>query len=262
MRPLTPLLVVALALGLVCEGSAQDTPADNRYRTGDTYLQVETAQADLDARTVTLDVRWGASWRDAENWDAAWIVLKGQPSDGPLVPLRVRSEPAMTDNRSPDGAEAAFDVPDDRVGFFAYRAGRGEGENHWRVQVPWAAANGVDANTVEGGGDIYRAAPDGQTLIFAVWHPGGEGSGGLFMSRRENGGWTEAKNLSPMTNSSGRAYCPTVGPEGEWLYFTSSRTPGVENGQTPVTLEDMQSFYQQPMNGFGNACRVRLDAVR
>jgi Tol biopolymer transport system component len=143
----------------------------------------------------------------------------------------------------------------------------------------------------EGGGDIYRAepdgnggyetpetlgsavnsrfhdttpyiSPDGQTLIFAVWHPEGEGSGDLFVSRRENGGWTEAKNLGPMINSPGRDYCPIVGPEGEWLYFTSSRTPGVKNGQTSVTLDDMRSFYDQPRNGFGNAYRVRLDAVR
>jgi hypothetical protein len=149
MRPLTPLLVVALTLGLVCESSAQDTPADNRYRTGDTYLQVETVQTDLDARTVTLDVRWNASWRDAETWDAAWIVLKGRPSDGPLVPLRVRGEPAMTDNRSPDGAKAAFDVPDDRVGAFVYRAARGEGTNHWRLRVSWAAADGVTAGSIE-----------------------------------------------------------------------------------------------------------------
>ena len=143
----------------------------------------------------------------------------------------------------------------------------------------------------EGGGDIYQAvpngsggyetpetlgsavnskfhdttpyiSPDGQTLIFAVWHPEGEGSGDLFMSRRENGDWTEAKNLGPMINSSGRDYCPIVGPQGEWLYFTSSRTPGVKNGGAKMTLDDMRSFYEQPMNGFGNAYRVRLDAVR
>jgi Tol biopolymer transport system component len=143
----------------------------------------------------------------------------------------------------------------------------------------------------EGGGDIYRAvpdgdggyeapehldsavnskfhdttphiSPDGRTLIFAVWHPEGEGSGDLFISRRENGEWTEAENLGPMINSSGRDYCPIGGPDGEWLYFTSSRTPGVQNGGATVTPDDMRAFYNQPMNGFGNAYRVRLDAVR
>ena len=143
----------------------------------------------------------------------------------------------------------------------------------------------------EGGGDIYRAepdgnggyetpetlgsavnsrfhdttpyiSPDGQTLIFAVWHPEGEGSGDLFISRRENGDWTQAKTLGPMINSSGRDYCPIVGPQGEWLYFTSSRTPGVKNGSSTVTPDDMRSFYEQPRNGFGNAYRVRLDAGR
>jgi Tol biopolymer transport system component len=144
----------------------------------------------------------------------------------------------------------------------------------------------------EGAGDVYRArpdgnggyeapenlgsainsryhdttpyiSPDGQLLIFAVFgNPEGEGSAELYVSRREDGEWTEAKNLGPMINSPGRDYCPIVGPEGEWLYFTSSRTPGVKNGARSVTPDAMRSFYEHTMNGFGNAYRVRLDAVR
>jgi hypothetical protein len=150
-RPKTLVLCFTTCLFLsgLSVGHGQEAPADNRYRTGDTYLQVATVDTDPDARTATLDIRWDASWRDAENWDAAWIVLKGRSPAGPLVPLRVGDAPAVTANQSPDGAEAAFDVPDDRVGFFVHRAARGEGENHWRVQVPWAAADGVDAAAVE-----------------------------------------------------------------------------------------------------------------
>jgi hypothetical protein len=154
MTRLVPVLALVLSVGLVRPGFGQDTPAANRYRTGATYLEVTMVQVDLDARTATLDIRWDASWRDAENWDAAWIVLKGRrerrPSDGPLVPLRVGGTPAVTANRSSDGAEAAFRVPDDRMGFFVHRAARGEGDNRWRVQVAWAAADGVDAAAVEG----------------------------------------------------------------------------------------------------------------
>jgi Tol biopolymer transport system component len=106
-------------------------------------------------------------------------------------------------------------------------------------------------------------SPDGQTLIFAVFgNPEGEGSAELYVSRRENGAWTEAKHLGPVINSPGRDYCPIVGPEGEWLYFTSPRTPGVQpNGKGPVDLDAMRAFYEQPQNGFGNAYRVRLDAL-
>jgi Tol biopolymer transport system component len=105
-------------------------------------------------------------------------------------------------------------------------------------------------------------APDGQTLIFAVFgSPEGEGSAELYVSRRENGAWTEAETLGPAINSPGRDYCPIGGPEGAWLYFTSTRTPGVKNGEAPVTPGTMRSFYQQVHNGFGNAYRVRLDAL-
>ena len=116
------LLLAAFMLGLVSQSHAQSTPAANRYTTGDTYLQVEVADTDLDAQTATLAIRWDASWRDAETWDAAWIVLKGQRADKPLVPLAVRATPTVVANRSSDGADAAFQVTDDRVGFFVRRA--------------------------------------------------------------------------------------------------------------------------------------------
>jgi formylglycine-generating enzyme required for sulfatase activity len=157
MTRLRPMLCVLLLVGglagaLGAEALAQSTPAANRYTTGDTYLQVAVAATELDAQTVTLDVRWDASWRDVENWDAAWIVLKGQRDAGPLAPLQVRAAPTVTATRSSDGAQAAFDVPDDRIGFFVYRAAPGEGANHWRIRVPWttdATVDGVRAFGVE-----------------------------------------------------------------------------------------------------------------
>jgi len=147
MTPLHPMLRALLLVGglmgiLVAEALAQSTPAANRYTTGDRYLQVTVVATDLDAQMATLDVRWDASWRDAETWDAAWIVLKGQRDDGPLTPLQIRAAPTVTANRSSDSAQAAFDVPSDRMGFFVHRAARGEGANHWRIQVPWAADAG------------------------------------------------------------------------------------------------------------------------
>ncbi|NBB74842.1 MAG: SUMF1/EgtB/PvdO family nonheme iron enzyme [Bacteroidetes bacterium] len=148
------LLVAGLMGALVAEALAQSTPAANRYTTGDMYLQVDVVGTDLDAQTTTLAIRWDASWRDAETRDAAWIVLKGQRDDGPLPPLQVRAEPTVMANRSSDGAQAAFDVPGDRVGFFVHRAAPGEGANRWRIRVPWIAdaadrVTGVQAFGVE-----------------------------------------------------------------------------------------------------------------
>ena len=138
-------------LGLVSQSQAQNAPAANRYTTGDAYLQVEVADTDLDAQTATLAIRWDASWRDAETWDAAWIVLKGRPAgdawdDVPLVPLTIQGAPEVVANESSDGADAAFDVPEDRVGFFVHRAAPGEGANRWRIRVPWIA-NAADRMT-------------------------------------------------------------------------------------------------------------------
>jgi hypothetical protein len=149
LRPVL-LAVAALAFGSAGPASGQDAPFENRYRTGDAYLTVETVSADLDAQTATVEVRWDASWRDGETWDAAWVVLKGRRPSGALAPLRLRGDPTVTATRSPDGAAAAVDVPDDRVGFFVYRDSRGQGANHWRLRVPWAAADEADADAIRG----------------------------------------------------------------------------------------------------------------
>ena len=142
------LLSLAL-LGILLGPAHAQSLSANRYTTGATYLHVESVDSDLDRRTTTLNVRWDAFWRDAENWDAAWIVLKGRRADGAHVPLSIRSGPAVVENRSSDGAAPAFGVPDDRVGLFVHRAGPGEGDNRWRIRVPWSLSDGNDEGAVE-----------------------------------------------------------------------------------------------------------------
>lgn len=67
-------------------------------------------------------------------------------------------------------------------------------------------------------------APDGSWMIFAMTdHPNGFGGDDLYLSRREGDGWTDPQNLGAAVNSSDYEYGPSVGPDGEWLYFNSHR---------------------------------------
>ena len=158
MRLCLICLSCALFWMLAPMAHAQDTPAANRYTTGATYLQVDVVATDRDAQTATLDVRWDASWRDDENGDAAWIVLKGRPAtpsdeasrvNAPLVPLAIQGTPEPVANASSDGAKPAFDVPADRAGVFVYRAARGEGDNQWQIRVPWTAEADIDVADIQ-----------------------------------------------------------------------------------------------------------------
>jgi Tol biopolymer transport system component len=64
--------------------------------------------------------------------------------------------------------------------------------------------------------------PDESYLLFtSVDRPGGFGSGDLYISaRREDGNWTEAKNLGNAFNTNGYDFCPIVSPDGKYFFFT------------------------------------------
>jgi ankyrin repeat protein len=67
-------------------------------------------------------------------------------------------------------------------------------------------------------------APDESFLIFASERPGGLGGSDLHVSfRKKNGTWSRALNMGKGINCSGSDYTPVVTPDGQFLFFTSSR---------------------------------------
>jgi formylglycine-generating enzyme required for sulfatase activity len=95
-------------------------------------LQVE---ARLDGEAVTVTLGWTGSWRNAQNWDAAWVFLKARRGDGPWQPLRLT--PGRSSVQAVDaGPPPTVDVPDDGMGAFLYRSAAGStGRNDWAVQL-------------------------------------------------------------------------------------------------------------------------------
>jgi len=67
-------------------------------------------------------------------------------------------------------------------------------------------------------------APDESYLLFtSVDRKQGFGSGDLYVSfRKENGAWTEAKNLGQEFNSRGYDFCPIVSWDGKYFFFTKN----------------------------------------
>lgn len=65
-------------------------------------------------------------------------------------------------------------------------------------------------------------APDESYILFtSVDRPGGFGRGDLYISSRRNDGtWSEAKNLGKDFNTSGYDFCPIVSPDGKYFFFT------------------------------------------
>lgn len=67
-------------------------------------------------------------------------------------------------------------------------------------------------------------APDESYIIFSSFRPGSYGLGDLYISfRKDNGAWTDARNLGPKINSEAKDRFPSVSPDGRYLFFNSNR---------------------------------------
>jgi hypothetical protein len=89
---------------------------------------------------------------------------------------------------------------------------------------PKILSDSINSGTAE-----YNAfiAPDESYLIFTShgWEGGREGRGDLFISfKKGDETWSRAKNLGPKINSKAIDYCPSVSPDGKYLFFSSARS--------------------------------------
>jgi Tol biopolymer transport system component len=68
-------------------------------------------------------------------------------------------------------------------------------------------------------------APDGSYMIFcSIGRPDSHGGSDLYVSfRGEDGSWTGAKNMGSKMNSSRGVCCPSISPDGRYLFFESSK---------------------------------------
>lgn len=105
-------------------------------------------------------------------------------------------------------------------------------------------------NTPRGEYNAY-VAPDESYLIFTSHGWGkGEGRGDLFISFLCNDdSWTKAVNLGTNVNSNAVDMCPTLSPDGKYLFFSSMRKPE-EFVQDPVgSYDELLKNSKDPQNG-------------
>lgn len=126
---------------------------------------------------------------------------------------------------------------DERVIFFTRRNQAPSGmyfEDIWMSTHEgrdWAVASRPPGklNTPQNEGAI-TISPDGKWIMFAGCNwPDGEGSCDLYVSRYENGLWTEPMNLRAPINTRHKETQPSLSYDGQTLYFSSSR-PGGSGG--------------------------------
>lgn len=85
---------------------------------------------------VNFTVTWDNSWRDAGNWDAAWIFVKYRVGGGTWQHAALGNLDA--DHIAPSGATINAPTSDYGKGVFIYRSTEGSGTNNFQnVQLKW-----------------------------------------------------------------------------------------------------------------------------
>lgn len=99
-------------------------------------------------------------------------------------------------------------------------------------------------------------AHDNKTLYFASTRPNGVGKNDIWVSRLENGQWTEAQNLGTPVNTPGNEYYPFMHADGISLYFASDFHPGFGGLDLFISQKSNDGFGSPvnlgyPLNGPG-----------
>ena len=139
--------------------------------------------------------------------------------------------------------------------FTAEREGGRGGEDLWRAR-PAAGGGfaepenlGDSVNTADGEYNAF-VARDESYLIFGRRND-------LFVSfRRADGTWTRAVAMGAGVNSPRMDYCPSASPDGEYLFFTSTRYPGRDYAKLLPVYEALEA--QIPDPGHRRLLRIRL----
>src|SRR6202008_979938 len=98
---------------------------------------------------------------------------------------------------------------------------------------------GAPVNSEFNEGDAV-IAPDQSFLILTInGRPDDRGMGDLYLAEQKDGVWTSPRHLPPELNPPSLEFCPSLSPDGAFLYFTSTRGFGGETPDRPLNYREL-----------------------
>jgi len=103
--------------------------AGNSFANNISIQKVAITDTNKTAKTASIrfNISWDNSWRDAVNWDAAWIFVKFRRPQDSVWRYRHMTVSSTGNMPGTGNATMKFAIPDDRKGAFYYRSGLGSG---------------------------------------------------------------------------------------------------------------------------------------
>ncbi|MEP6675104.1 MAG: SUMF1/EgtB/PvdO family nonheme iron enzyme [Ferruginibacter sp.] len=134
-------------LSLLLFSVLQTIKANNITVSNVVRLSVNTVQH---SSMIRFDVNWENSWRDASNWDAAWIFIKYRVTgaSGAWSHATLNYVDGINDGHTA-ATGSVINTSNDGKGIFIYRNATGSGTNSFtNVQLRWNyGADGISDNT-------------------------------------------------------------------------------------------------------------------
>lgn len=164
----------------------------------------------------------GEHEHDPRDYDI-WVVERdraGAWSQPRLVPEPVSTaQPEYHPSLAASGA--LYFASFDRAG----GAGRSDLYVAWPAGSGWSsvASLGDRVNSAGSEPDVYVDPAERFLIVTSTDRPGGLGHDDLYISLREEGGWSPLVHLGKPINSDAFEYGASVSPDGKWLWFTSHR---------------------------------------
>ncbi|HLP05423.1 MAG TPA: SUMF1/EgtB/PvdO family nonheme iron enzyme [Paludibacter sp.] len=230
LHPLRGLGGLVVGLLLLSAGSAM---ANNIQ-----VSNISVAQRNSTAKYVIVqfDLSWSNSFRNAENWDAAWVFLKYRKSGDANLGYFHGTVGASASHVMPTGF--TFTQPTDNKGLFVYRSAAGTGDvSLTGVKVRWDyGTDGLDSVNVV----------DFQVLAMEmVYVPQGAfyvGSGGVESGSLTDGSWSSGNSI-PYQVTSENAILVGSGT-GKLFCTNNSGNMAIATGTLPAAFpKGYSAFY-------------------
>ncbi|HEY3742248.1 MAG TPA: hypothetical protein VGL53_20500 [Bryobacteraceae bacterium] len=120
------------------------------------------------------------------------------------------------------------------------------------------------------GSEITPAvSPDEHLLVFAALGRADEvtgihqeyNKGDLYVSRFENGAWTQARNAGPHVNSGAAESDPFFSADGKTLYFVSERGFATQRPNRRLSYREIDRLLGTTLNGLGNIFSIGTEIL-
>ena len=125
-----------------------------------------------------------------------------------------------------------------------------------RTQSGWSRPHNIQIPYFQNKGSKLSGAmaADNSAFIFSAETYGSKGVEDLYVSIRENGKWTEARNLGDVINTQFQELSPSLSEDGKTLYFSSNGRNGAGSFDvySSTRLDDSWTTWSQPVNMGGN----------